>query len=232
MQLHKKYYILIGHYGSGKTELSIALARHCKKNSQNSVALVDLDIVNPYFRSSEHQNELQEEGIHVITPSFAHTTVDVPALRADVQAVFESTQYTHVVFDVGGDPSGATALGRYATLIKPIRDQMQVLFVVNPYRPLTANEEDICMLLERIQARARLQADILVNNANLQRQTTAQHIIDSQSLLMRVSERLSIPVGMISGYSHLYQKLPKDMQKLYFPIQPLMLPDWLEDDNI
>ena len=226
-----KYTVLVGHFGSGKTELALALARHLNQGSQNNVSLVDLDIVNPYFRSSEQQNQLETEGIHVIMPSFAHTTVDVPALSPAVQAVFESDLYDHVVIDVGGDAVGATALGRYHSLIQPIREQMRVLYVVNACRPLSANEEDICALLSHIQSRARIQIDCLVNNANLQRQTTAQHLMDAQEMLARVSRRISVPVGMVAGYPCLRPELPREMQEMFFPIEPVLLPEWLEDDN-
>lgn len=227
MEFSHQYYILVGHFGSGKTELALALARHMGSGT----ALVDLDIVNPYFRSSEHRDMLIEEGIDVIMPSFAHTTVDVPALSANVQSVFDSDRYRHVIIDVGGDPAGATALGRYRPLIQPLRERMQVLFVVNPMRPLTAKEEDIAQLIRHIEARARIQIDMLVNNANLQRQTSVRQLIDAQELLKRVSANISVPVGMVAGYERLRDELPEDMQKMFFPIDPIMLPEWLEDDQ-
>ncbi len=226
----QKYIVLIGHFGSGKTELALALARRLNRES-GSTALVDLDIVNPYFRSSEHEQLLAQEGVDVIAPSFAHSTVDVPALSADVHKVFDSDRYRHVIFDVGGDAAGATALGRYHPFIQPIRDQMRVYYVVNPMRPLTATEDDIYALLSRMEARARIEADSIVNNANLQRETTAQDLIEAQELLARVSTHLTIPVGMVTGYGRLMADLPKAMQEIYFPIEPLMLPEWLEDDR-
>jgi energy-coupling factor transporter ATP-binding protein EcfA2 len=232
VRLSAKYHVLVGHFGSGKTELSLALARHLNAKGRGRVALVDLDIVNPYFRSSERQDLLVKEGIDVIMPSFAHTTVDVPALPADIHAVFESDRYRHVVIDVGGDPAGATALGRYYPFILPVREQMRVMYVVNPLRPLSSNAEDICALLSQIEARARIRPDLLVNNANLQRRTTARHLIDAQMLLEQVSERTSVPVGMVAGYGRLRSALPRDMQKLFFPIEPVMLPEWLEDDGV
>lgn len=227
MQFPYRYYILVGHFGSGKTELALALARQLGSGT----ALVDLDIVNPYFRSSEHRDLLVKEGIDVIMPSFANTTVDVPALSANVQTVFDSDRYRHVVIDVGGDPAGATALGRYYPLIQPIRDRMRVLFVVNPLRPLTAGEDAICALIQTIEARARIQIDMLVNNANLQRQTSAAQLTDAQQLLQRVSARISVPIGMVAGYERLRGELPDDMQAIFSPIDPLMLPEWLEDDQ-
>ncbi len=231
MLLSARYYVLVGHFGSGKTELSLSLARALKAQDPGPAALVDLDIVNPYFRSSEQRDLLSREGVDVIMPSFAHSTVDVPALSANIHTVFESDHYRHVVIDVGGDPAGATALGRYHPLIGFVRDQMRVLYVVNPLRPLSSTAEDICALLSQIEARARIHPDYLVNNANLQRQTTARHLIDAQQLLAGVAQRTSIPIGMVAGYARLRPELPQDMQELFFPIEPVMLPEWLEDDN-
>ncbi|MBE0601527.1 MAG: hypothetical protein IH607_07030 [Firmicutes bacterium] len=108
---------------------------------------------------------------------------------------------------------------------------MRVYYVVNPMRPLTATEDDICALLSRMEARARIQADMLVNNANLQGETTAQDVIEAQELLGRVSKRLSIPVGMVTGYGRLQAELPQAMQDIYFPIEPMMLPEWMEGDR-
>lgn len=228
--LDTPFTIVVGNYGSGKTELSLALARHMRKTSQGKVALVDLDIVNPYFRSAERADLLKGEGIDVKMPSFALSTVDIPALPAEIQSVFEPGRYDHVVIDVGGDDVGAAALGRYFPYIQPVRERMKVLYVVNPYRPLSGTEDDICALFELIRNRSRLTPDMLVNNTNLQRQTTAQDLIDSQALLETVGERLGLPVGMVVGYERFRTALPEAMQAIYFPIEPLMLPDWLEDD--
>jgi len=230
LPLHKTFFIVVGNYGSGKTELSLALARKLGANSGN-VALVDLDIVNPYFRSAEQADLLRSEGITVIMPSFALSSVDIPALPAEIQTVFEPGRYRHVVIDVGGDDVGATALGRYYPFIQPIRDQLCMLYVVNPFRPLSGTKEDIVSLFSLIAQRARQTPDMLVNNANLQRQTTADDLIQAQSLLEAVSNDLAIPIGAVAGYARLKPFLPEAMQALFFPIEPLMLPDWLEDDQ-
>ena len=224
------HFMVVGNYGSGKTELALALTRRLRREHEGPVALVDLDIVNPYFRSAERAALLEAEGIHVKMPSFALSTVDIPALPAEIQAVFEPGRYARVVLDVGGDDVGATALGRYYPLINRIRAQMRMLYVVNPFRPLSGTEEDIVSLFALIATRSRQRPDMLVNNANLQRQTTAQHLIDAQALLTRVGERIGLPVGMVAGYEKLYASLPPEMQALYFAIEPLMLPEWLEDD--
>ncbi len=231
LPLNQTYTVVVGNYGSGKTELSIALARRMRCEVTGPVALVDLDIVNPYFRSAEQAQLLQQEGIEVKMPSFALTAVDIPVLPAEIQSVFEPGRYARVVVDVGGDEVGATALGRYAPLVAAVRGQMRVLYVVNPYRPLSGTEEEIADLFGLIARQARVTPDLLVNNANLQRRTTAQDLIDAQALLTRVGERLHVPVGLVVGYPQLQPQLPPAMQQLYFPLEPVMLPEWLEDDQ-
>lgn len=229
--LDATYYMVVGNYGSGKTELALALARRLRTETQGAVALVDLDIVNPYFRSAEQAALLRREGIEVQMPSFALSTVDIPVLPAEIQSVFEPGRYARVVIDVGGDDVGATALGRYAPFIQPIRDRMRILYVVNPFRPLSGTQEDICALFELIALRSRQRPDMLVNNANLQRRTTAADLVTAQALLDAVGAQLHIPVGMVVGYPRLWAALPPAMQALYFPLEPLMLPEWLEDDQ-
>lgn len=143
LPMDKRYTVLVGNYGSGKTELAVATARRQRaRKPEGRIALVDLDIVNPYFRSAEQHALLEAEGIEVFMPSFAMSTVDIPALPAQIQAVFEQP-YAHVVIDVGGDDTGATALGRYAPYTRALRDEMNVLYVVNPCRPFSSSVEDI-----------------------------------------------------------------------------------------
>ena len=223
-----KYYILSGNYGSGKTELSLALARYLHQTYSGRTALVDLDIVNPYFRSAEQKALLEAEGIEVFMPSFAMSTVDIPALPANIQAVF-TQDYDHVVIDLGGDDTGATALGRYYPYLAPIREQIKMLYVVNPFRPLSGCPEDIAELFALIERQARIRPDFLVNNANLQEHTCAEDIIKAQELLSQVSGQLGLPIGIVVGEERLKAELPEEMQALFFPIHPLMKPEWLVD---
>ena len=105
-----RFIVITGNYGSGKTELSLNLALYYA--GKGKTTLVDLDIVNPYFRTGEKAEMLQEAGIRVLMPTFAMTTVDIPALPPEIQSVFEVPS-DRVIFDVGGDDTGAAALGRY-----------------------------------------------------------------------------------------------------------------------
>ena len=226
-----RYTILVGNYGSGKTELSLALAMEMRRREPDSrIALVDLDIVNPYFRSAEQGELLRQHNIEVFMPSFAMSTVDIPALPANIMAVFEQP-FDRVIIDVGGDDTGATALGRYAPQLTARREEITMLYVVNPFRPLSGTEEDIAELFGLIGQKARITPDALVNNANLQEHTTAQDVVEAQELLEKVSQRLNLPIAFAAGLPRLKDELPPAMQETYFAFTPIMKPDWLVDSD-
>ena len=226
-----RYTILVGNYGSGKTELSLALAMEMRRREPDSrIALVDLDIVNPYFRSAEQGELLRQHNIEVFMPSFAMSTVDIPALPANIMAVFEQP-FDRVIIDVGGDDTGATALGRYAPQLTARREEITMLYVVNPFRPLSGTEEDIAELFSLIGQKARITPDALVNNANLQEHTTAQDVVEAQELLEKVSQRLNLPIAFAAGLPRLKDELTPAMQETYFAFTPIMKPDWLVDSD-
>lgn len=215
--------VIVGNYGSGKTELSLNLALKMAERGEK-VTLVDLDIVNPYFRSSERTELLKEHGIKVYAPSFAMTTVDIPSLPADIQAVF-ADKSRRVIFDVGGDDTGAAALGRY----KPYFDQddVTVLFVVNAFRPLSREADGVCDLITRVANRARLQPDVLVNNANVAWETQKEDLDRGEALLKEVSSRMNIPIGYLCAKADIMQQLPESLSGERITIEILMRPDWM-----
>jgi hypothetical protein len=215
--------VLVGNYGSGKTEISLNLALKLARRGEK-VTLVDLDIVNPYFRSSERTDLLEENGVKVYAPSFAMTTVDVPSLPADIQAVF-ADKSRRVIFDVGGDDTGAAALGQYKPYFD--QDEVEVLFVVNAFRPLSGDPDAVCDLLLRVAGRSRLQPTALINNANIAWETSADELARGEELLSAVSSRLGIPVGYLCAKADVMEKLPAALSGERITIDILMRPDWL-----
>ena len=220
----KKYIVLTGNYGSGKTELALNLALRYARDSQ--VTLVDLDIVNPYFRSAEKADVLRAAGIRVLMPTFALTTVDIPALPPEIQSVFE-TPCDKVIFDVGGDDTGAAALGRYLPSFMKYRDQTAVAMVVNSMRPLTQTAEDIADLALRIENRGRLKIDMIVNNTNLADRTTADMLNTGSVIVQEAAGKLGIPEVWHSG----------DLEKLNeagllsraIEVSRMMVPEWMDE---
>ena len=141
------YLVLSGNYGSGKTEIALNIALESSKTMKTT--LVDLDIVNPYFRSGEKAQELREAGVRTLMPTYAMTTVDIPALPAEIQSVFEIPM-DRVIFDVGGDDTGAAALGRYYPSFMARRDKTKMILVINCMRPLTRRKDENMDLALRI----------------------------------------------------------------------------------
>ena len=159
----KKYIIISGHFGSGKTEISINLA-HLLKNASNKVCLVDFDIVNPYFRANDSRTELENRGIEVITPIFAGSNVDVPALPGKINKLFQ-TDYDYVIFDTGGDDMGAKAIARYKEFFRKV--DYEHICIVNYLRPETDTKNKAIALMNEIQISAKLNITSFISNSVL-----------------------------------------------------------------
>ncbi len=225
--MQKKFYVLIGNYGSGKTELSIQFALDYAIKYRT--ALVDLDIVNPYFRSSEKGGLLKEAGIKLIEPVFANKTIDSPSLPAEVASVFADDS-ERVVFDAGGDPVGATALGRYHGDFTQFKGNVEALYVINARRPLSGTPGDILEMLAQIQGRARMRITGLINNTNLSIETTADDLIFGQAIIADVSKQTGIPVRYTTGWKRVLDEFAEkaDVMGELYPIETRMRPDWLD----
>jgi hypothetical protein len=185
----KRFTVVTGHYGCGKTNLSINLALDMAR-AGSEVLLVDLDVVNPYFRSSDSAELLTSHGVQLISPTFAGTTVDAPSLPAAVYSAFDARGA--VIFDVGGDDAGATALGRYSSEIGAIDYDM--LYVVNRYRNLTRTPAEAVALLREIEGASHLKATGVVNNSHLQRETTVATVLDSIGYAEETAAALGLPL--------------------------------------
>ena len=223
----KRVTVLVGNYGSGKTELAISLAKTLHTTENVPVTLVDLDIVNPYFRSAEHEDALSALGIQVLKPTFARSAVDIPALPAEIQSVFDRRD-RHIVIDVGGDDTGAAALGRYQASLNAEGEALRCLLVVNCMRPFTRTKPDILNLMARITARARIGFTGIVNNTNLSDLTEPDMLLEAQALLSEVSAESGLPIQLISGVSPILKALPEALQPLCYPIERVMKPEWMD----
>jgi hypothetical protein len=191
----KKITVLYGNYGSGKTELALSIALGLKQKHED-VSLIDIDIVNPYFRSSAHRSMLEQRGIKVLAPAYANTGVDLPTLPPGIYSVFKGG---YAVFDCGGDPVGATALGALKEYFDRARADTEALFVINTKRPFQENAERIYESFERIQKSARLEADGFVLNANLGAETTGEELADGYEAIERLTEMTGVPLKYVSG---------------------------------
>ena len=187
--------MIAGHYGSGKTNLAVNLALHLRMQ-QRSCAIADIDIVNPYFRTADSEEELREAGIRCVLPMYANTNLDIPALPPEIYSFFGDRE-TCVLLDAGGDETGAAALGMYAPYIAA--DGYEMLYVVNRYRPLTHTPEEAASVMREIEAASHLRCTAIVNNSNLGAETVPETILDSLDYGKQLSELTGLPQRFISG---------------------------------
>lgn len=209
-----RIHIFVGHFGSGKTEVSINFAIQ-NKDSELKTILVDLDVINPYFRSSDAEEELKLYNIDVIKPAYVKTNIDVFALPAEVTSVIDNPQ-TFAVFDVGGDDMGAKALSRYKEDFD--REGYELYFVINARRLLTSSVEGMCNILKTIESNSRLKVKKIINNTNLLESTNENDIMNSQKLVDEVCELTQTPLAYVSATSQFEKFIKETMQKPYLEI--------------
>lgn len=172
----KRISVIVGHYGSGKTNLAVDLAVKSAASGAKT-NIVDLDIVNPYFRTADFKNMFEQKGISMTSSVYAVSNLDIPAITFDLNAVASENQ--KVIIDVGGDDAGAVALGQYKSVFERYKDEIEVLFVINKYRAMTETPQQALEVLKEIEAISRLKATAVVNNSNLGAETDAQTVLNS-----------------------------------------------------
>ena len=199
----KKMYVLIGNYGSGKTELALNFAFKAAERGERT-ELLDLDMVNTYFRLTEPGVMTRMKEIRLVSPNFAtNGGIETLSLPAEVQSAFDMDWET-VVFDVGGDAVGATALGRFHNDFMELEEgALEVLNVVNVRRPLAGTVEKIRNLQEEMEVHSRLKITGMINNTNLAQVTGPDELRDGYEIIKQVSEETGVPVMYTSGKKNL-----------------------------
>lgn len=219
----KSINIICGHYGSGKTNFSLNLALR-KKREGKTVDIVDLDIVNPYFRTADYKNFLVDNGIRVISPASAGTTLDAPALTSEIYSVFDDVD-GYTVIDVGGDDVGASALGRFSKLIKALPEPYEMIFVINKFRSMISEPEDAIEIMREIEAASRLSVTGIVNNSHLATITTAEDILGSLDYAKATAELAGLPLLATTAPANLAPELEGRVENL-LPVEVIVKLPW------
>jgi ribonuclease HI len=186
--MENKLIVVIGAYGSGKSEYSINLARHYS-NEENKVVLVDLDVVNPYFRSRDVREEFALEGIEVVAPEGEFKYADLPMLSPRIMGAVEETEST-VILDVGGDPSGCRTLARYVENVRKRGYEMHL--VINTNRPFTSNRKEIEAMMIMLEATAKLEVTEFICNTNLMEFTDSDVVMKGIDIIQSVADAKNI----------------------------------------
>ena len=212
--------IITGHYGTGKTELSVNLALALA--GEGSQVMLDLDIVNPYFRSRERRPQLEAAGVQVISSSQACSDADVPALPAELLSILENRDVRGVL-DIGGDPVGARVLARFQPKI--VQEDYQLIFVLNANRPEVRTAEAAVSYLRAIEATTGLTCSGLVNNTHLCGETTPAEIRKGAALAGEVSRQTGLPILCHTAEARFLEDV-SDLREPVFPITINMKKPW------
>ena len=207
---YKRLTIISGHYGSGKTNIAVNIAKELAQTKKN-VALADLDIVNPYFRSKDSEREPEEKGIRLICSLYANSNVDIPALPQEIYALTDDKSLT-AVLDIGGDDRGALVLGRLADAIKNENDY-EMLMVVNKFRPETKDADSAIEIMREIEFASKIKFTGIINNSNLGAETDENLILSSFSYAEEIAKKTGIPVVMTTVNEDV--KINEDIPGLY-----------------
>lgn len=209
---YKRITLLCGHYGSGKTNIALNMAYEIGKSYDN-VAIADLDIVNPYFRTKDSAEELKDRGIRLIASEYAGSNVDIPALPQDMYSLTDD-KTIHAVIDVGGDDRGALALGRISPQIMA-EDDYEAYLVINKYRPLTPDAESTLEVMTEIETAGKFKFTGIINNSNLGVETTAEDVLNSVEYAKEVEQVTGLPLVATSVDKRLFDELSGKIDNLF-----------------
>lgn len=199
--------VIVGHAGVGKTNVALGLAT-AEATQGREVTLADLDVVNPYFRSSDYDGLLADAGVRLIAPVLARTTLDTPSLTGELDAAIEQAVADpdrRLIIDVGGDDDGATTIGRWSRALASAGDALQVLYAVSAFRALTTTPKEAAALLPGIEEHAHLRATGVLNTSNLGGETTVDHVEAGRAFAAEVAQICGLPLvatvaPAVSGY--------------------------------
>lgn len=216
----KKITVITGHYGSGKTNLSVNLAVKAAQEGRK-VTVVDLDLVNPYFRTADFKDMFAGMGIGLIAPDFANSNLDVPSVQFDIGQLAQNGE--SLIIDVGGDDAGAFALGRFSEALNSFGDELDMLYVINQRRYLTESSGDAVSLMFGIEKASRMKHTAVVNNTNLGCETTPEIIGRSADFARETAAAAGLPLA--------FTTCPEELCELMgipdiFPVRVYVKPLW------
>lgn len=224
MENDKRVRLFTGHYGSGKSEVSINYVTKLREYVDGEVAIADLDVVNVYFRSREKKDLMKKLGITLIDSSVKTTTLDIPAVSAEVMRPLHDNKINYVM-DVGGDNVGARVVGRFAEHFQ--ENDYDMFCVVNANREKTQTTQEVLGYIDAIEASSKLKVTGLINNTHLLRETTIEDILRGQEIVKEVAKIKNLPIKYVCCLEKLVESIPSDIEGDILPIKLYLREEWM-----
>lgn len=221
----RKMIVLVGNYGSGKTEIAVNLAVNGANQGLRTL-VIDLDKVNDYFRMSDRVALLSEKKVNLVSPTFAGKGITPSSMSAAVASAF-TDNWDLVVFDVGGDSAGALSLGRYHQDFAAFDGELCVYDIVNVFRPMSESPEKILKLKGEIEGFARQTVTGFVNNSNLLTYASADDIRRGYDVIRETSLLSGIPVAHTTGRKEFLDQFLADGRDPAFIGEPIPLETYM-----
>ncbi|SYZ73943.1 conserved hypothetical protein [Candidatus Zixiibacteriota bacterium] len=216
--------ILVGGFGSGKTEVAVNLTRYLHETEKTLLTIADLDLVNPYFRSREVMELMEELGIRIITPRGGDYYADLPILLPEIRGAIESAE-EKLVLDVGGDAQGARALGALSDAF--VSGRYEMLMVLNSRRPFTSDVAGSIKTMTRIEMTSKLKFTGLISNSHMIDETSPEIIMEGFRLAREVEEATHLPLKFVSAKKEVLENMdPARIDCPVLPLTRLMLKPW------
>lgn len=187
----KKVTVLTGNYGCGKTNLAVNLALLLAKRGR--VSIVDIDTVNPYFRTADFTELFRDKGIDVFYPRYAGTNLDIPVLNFDLESIIDESDFT--IIDVGGSDAGAYPIGQYSSLFESMGKDLEMLYVFNMYRLIDRSAKETAEMMREIERAAGFRCTALVNNSNLGAETIPETIRQTADFAKDMERLTGLPLA-------------------------------------
>lgn len=224
-EFSKKIIVIVGGYGSGKSEVAVNLACYLKANQDHDIFIADLDIINPYFRSREAIKALTELGIKSIVPEGGQFYADLPIVLPEIKGAIEKNNDDLLILDVGGDDAGSRVLSSLSDAFENVEYEM--LLVLNARRPFTSNLKESIKMINNIETASRLKFTGLISNTHLLENTTEEIILEGVALAQVVSKKLSLPLLFVSGLKNILEAIDRTkLNEAILPLERQLLKPW------
>jgi hypothetical protein len=208
--------VVVGGFGSGKSEVSVNLARFLSRSTEAPVTIADLDVINPYFRSREAARALAELGIRSIIPPGDQAQADLPIIIPEIKGAIQSIKGT-LILDVGGDDAGAKVLSSLSDAFTPGR--YELLLTVNAYRPFTATVGGTLKIMNEIETASKLKFTGLISNSHMVEHTTPTEILHGIELSRQVAGKTGLPICFVSGLRAVLDRMT--VEEIPYPVLPI-----------